>query len=523
MTDDDTHRFDRRSFVKAAGVAGATAALGGVTAATPGRDPGPKKDEILVGVSAGAGDIEQTVTSYVPGDAEVVHKNETLRYVAVKFPSQAADAARENFIEAVTKKDGIKYAERNATHTAFATPNDPQFGDQYAPQQVRSDDAWDATFGDSNVTVAVVDTGAQYDHPDLAGNYASDPGYDFADGDSDPYPDAPQDEYHGTHVSGCAAAVVDNDTGVAGQGNSTLINGRALDESGSGSTTDIADAVEWAADRGADVINLSLGGGGYTDTMKNAVSYATDNGSLVVAAAGNDGSRGVSYPAAYSECVAVSAVDSSENLASFSQYGDDVELCAPGVDVLSTTTETRGSYEKLSGTSMATPVTSGVAGLTLAKWDLTNTELRNHLKNTAADIGLSSDEQGSGQVDADAAVTTDPSNGGGGGGGDSTSSSVDGTLDGYWDYDDYSYAWEYSDPSTVEVVLDGPSDADFDLYVNTGTTENASPSNYDYASTSTDSQDSITIDSPDDSTDLQVDVDSYSGSGSYTLTITEYQ
>jgi serine protease len=280
---------------------------------------------------------------------------------------------------------------------------------------------------------------------------------------------------------------------------------------------------------------MSLGGGGYSDTMKNAVSYATDNGALVVCAAGNDGTQGVSYPAAYSECVAVSAVNSNEQLASFSQYGSSVELCAPGVDVLSTTTEARGGYERLSGTSMACPVASGVAGLTLAQWDLANNELRSHLKNTAADIGLSSDEQGSGQVDAHAAVTTDPSDGGdgddgddgddggGGGGGDSTESSVSSSLAGYWDYDDYSYGWEYSDPSQVVIELDGPTDADFDLYVNTGTTANAMPSDYDYASYSPDSQESITIDAPDDSTAMQIDVDSYTGSGSYTLTVTEYQ
>jgi len=525
MSDDNTQRFSRRTFLKATGAAGAAAATSGVAAATPGRDPGPKKDEILVGVSAGQGDVEKTVAQHVPGNAEVVHTNDTLRYAAVKFPSSADEKAKSNFIDAVTSKDGIKYAEENETLEAQYTPNDPQFGDQYAPQQVESDAAWDTTLGDSSVTIAVVDTGAQYDHPDLQGNFKSNPGYDFVDNDSDPYPDVPSDEYHGTHVSGCAAAVVDNSTGVAGQGNSSLINGRALDENGSGSTSDIADAVEWAADQGADIINMSLGGGGYTSTMKNAVSYASDNGALPICAAGNDGSSSVSYPAAYSECVAVSAVDSSENLASFSQYGDKVELCAPGVDVLSTTTETRGSYERLSGTSMATPVTSGVAGLALAKWDLTNSELRSHLKNTAKDIGLSSDKQGSGQANAYNAVTTDPGSGGGGGGGgsDSTTSSVSGTLDGYWDYDDYSYGWNYSSPSKVEVVLDGPSNADFDLYINTGTTTNASPSNYDYASTSTDSQESITIDSPDDSTDMQIDVDSYSGSGDYTLTVTEYQ
>jgi len=530
MPEDGSERtVGRRTVLKAAGVAGATAAMGTTVSATPGREPGAKEGEVLVGVSASADDVEGTVAQYVPGNAEVVHKNETLRYVAVKFPSTAADVARENFIEVVTKKDHIKYAEANATYETQYNPNDPQFGDQYAPQQVNADDAWDTTLGDSSVTIAVVDTGVQYDHPDLGANYASNPGYDFADGDSDPYPDAPQDEYHGTHVSGCAAAVVDNDSGVAGQGNSSLINGRALDEEGSGATSDIADAVEWAADQGADVINMSLGGGGYTDTMKNAVGYAQNNGSLVICAAGNDGTRGVSYPAAYSECVAVSAVDSNENLASFSQYGDSVELCAPGVDVLSTTTETRGGYEELSGTSMATPVTSGVAGLTLAQWSLANNELRSHLKDTAADIGLSSDEQGSGQVDAHAAVTTDPSDDGDGGddggddGGESTTASIEGTLYGYSDYDDYTWAWEYTDPSQVVVELDGPSDADFDLYVNTGTTQNASPSNYDYGSYSTDSQERIVIDDPDVSTDMQIDVDSYSGSGDYTLSITEYQ
>jgi len=534
MTDDSTNSFDRRTFLKATGVAGATAALGGVTAATPGREPGPKTDEIVVGVSAGAGDVESTVSQYVPGNAEVVHKNDTLRYVAVKFPEEAADVARNNFTEAITKKDGIKYAEPNATYQAMLTPSDPQFGDQYAPQQVDAPSAWDTTTGSSNVTIAIVDTGAQYSHPDLSGNYASNPGQDFADNDSDPAPDAPSSEYHATHVSGCASAVVDNGTGVAGQSNSTLINGRALDESGGGSLTDIADAIEWAADQGADVINLSLGGGGSNTTMQTAVQYATNNGALVMAAAGNSGSQGVSYPAAYSECVAVSAVDSNEQLASFSQYGSSVELCAPGVDVLSTTTQERGSYETLSGTSMATPVASGVAGLALAQWDLTNSELRSHLKNTATDIGLSDAEQGSGQVNALNAVTTDPGNGGGDDPedpedppedppGDSTSETISGSLSGYWDYADYTWNWEYSSPSQIVVELDGPTSGDFDLFINEGTTTPATPDNYDYRSVTPNSQETITIDNPDTSTPLQIDVDSYSGSGSFDVTITEYQ
>jgi serine protease len=513
---------DRRTVLKLTGSAVTVSALGTTVAATPGREAGAKEDEVLVGVAKGAGSPKDVVTKHVPGKAEIVHENETLRYVAVKFPGN--DKARENFTDAVTKDEHVKYAEDNETLEAQYSPNDPRFDDQYAPQQVESDRAWDTTLGDSSVTIAVVDTGAQYDHPDLQGNFESNPGYDFADDDSDPYPDVPSDEYHGTHVSGCAAAVVDNGTGVAGQGNSSLINGRALDESGRGSTSDIADAVEWAADQGADVINLSLGGGGYSNTMKNAVSYAQNNGSLLVAAAGNSSNSSVDYPAAYSECLAVSAVDDNERLASFSNYGDKVELCAPGVDVLSTTTEARGSYEQLSGTSMASPVAAGVAGLTLAKWDLTNSELRSHLKNTAEDIGLSSDRQGAGQADAYAAVTTDPSGGGGGGGGggDSTTASVSDSLSGYWDEDCWTYGWEFSSTSKVVIELDGPSNADFDLYANTGSGNCPTTNDYDYRSWTTDSQESITIESPDTSADLSVLVDSYSGSGDYTLTITEY-
>jgi serine protease len=183
---------DRRSFLKAVGTGTLFGGLSGVASATPGRQPGPKTEEILVEVSASAADTEGAVAQTVPANAAIVHRNHTLSYVAVKFPSQAADRAKENFIDAVTRKDHIKYAEPNKTYGAFYEPSDPRFGDQYAPKQVESDGAWDTTLGDSGVTIAVVDTGAQYDHPDLAANYEADPGRDFADNDADPYPDAPR-------------------------------------------------------------------------------------------------------------------------------------------------------------------------------------------------------------------------------------------------------------------------------------------------------------------------------------------
>nr|WP_306298088.1 S8 family serine peptidase [Halobacterium hubeiense] len=287
----------------------------------------------------------------------------------------------------------------------------------------------------------------------------------------------------------------------------------------------MADAVTWAVDQGADVVNLSLGGGGYTNTMKNAVSYAADNGALVVAAAGNDGQGSVSYPAAYSECLAVSALDPDETLASYSNYGSNIELAAPGTNVLSTWTD--DGYDSISGTSMATPVVAGVAGLTLAQYDLTNAELRDHLKATAVDVGLSGDEQGAGRVDVGNAVTTEPGSGGGGGGGGggdggSTSTTVSGSLN-YWGSTCHTYAFEYDSPSRVVLELSGPSDADFDLYATTGVDACPTTSDYDRRSWTTNSQETISIDDPDASTDLHALVDSYSGSGDYTLTVTEYE
>ncbi|WP_248908300.1 S8 family peptidase [Halocatena marina] len=516
MRGNDT--LDRRTFLQLSGLAG-LAGLTGFASAVPGRTPGPKTNELLVGVSSTASGTRTAVTPHLPSGARVVHENDNLGYAAVELPDQASTQAQTSLAQAVKSRGPVKYVEPNATYHTQYQPNDPQYGDQYADQMVNAATAWDDTLGDAGVTIAVIDQGVKYDHPDLSGNMASDPGYDFVDDDSDPYPDSMSEEYHGTHVAGIAAAGVDNGTGVTGIGNSTILSGRVLSEAGSGSTSDIADGIEWAADQGADVINLSLGGGGYTQTMKNAVSYATSNGALVVAAAGNSGTQGVSYPAAYSECVAVSALDSDGSLASYSQYGSSVELAAPGTDVLSSWTD--DGYNTISGTSMATPVVAGVAGLTLAKWDLTNSELRSHLKNTAADIGLPSDEQGSGRVDAGNAVTTQPGDGGGGGG-DPYTETLSDSLSSSADSDCWEWSWESSAPSQVVVELDGPSSADFDLFVNEGTGTCPSTSSYTHRSWSSNSQESITIDNPDSSTPLHILADSYSGSGGYSLTITEY-
>ncbi|WP_226012837.1 S8 family serine peptidase [Halomicrobium salinisoli] len=432
-----------------------------------GREPGPRPDEMVCGVADGvdAEAVASTVTDVLPEAEDAVHANGTLGYVSVRMDEavieRAAEAAlavlrseggggppavaasedrlperaremadsvdrrerdrmesvaetlredpgeyerlKDLIAAAIESLPGVSYVEESVTYETQLVPNDPLFDEQYAPQLVNADDAWDVTLGSTDVTVAVVDSGIDYDHPDLDALFAADPGRDFADRDGDPDVDA-GDEIHGTHVAGCAGADTNNEVGVAGPTDSRLLAARALDETGQGSLVDVADAVQWAADRGADVINLSLGGGSYTETMKRAVEYAYDeNDALVVCAAGNAGASQVSYPARYEECVAVSALTPNEDLASFSNYGPNVELASPGVNVLSTVPG--GDYRQLSGTSMAAPVASGVAALAAAaNPELSAPELRQLLRETAVDVGLPENRQGAGRVDAANAV-----------------------------------------------------------------------------------------------------------------------
>ncbi|QLG47945.1 S8 family serine peptidase [Natrinema halophilum] len=525
--------YDRRTILTGAGsiTLGGLIGSSGVARATPGREPGPKKEEIIVGIESDAADVASEARAAVPGDAEVVHTNETIRYAVVSFPSEAPAHARKQFIEAITRSPAVEYAEPNVTVQSVLEPDDPYYDYQHAPQQIGCERAWETTRGSEDVIISVVDQGVQYDHPALESVIDDRVGEDFTDDDGDPYPAG--DEDHGTHVGGIAAGGTDDGTGHAGISDCSLLSARALDETGRGSLSDVVDAIQWSADAGADIVNLSLGVDGSYESMRSACQYAADRGVLLVAAAGNAGTDRVFSPASEDTVVAVSALESDDSIASFSNTGPEVELAAPGSRLVSCVTG--DGYARMSGTSMASPVVAGVAGLALsAHPDLARSDLRQHLRETAVDVGLGETEQGYGRVDAAAAVETDPYGDGGTDseeseedatnqcGDETTTASTGGTLDGsgWWgESDRYGYALQTTEPCSITISLEGPSAGDFDLYV---TTDGRSPTRWDHDESSTESgtTESVTFSLEGDE-DLGLQVHAKSGRGEYALRLEE--
>ena len=287
------------------------------------------------------------------------------KVVSVSGDSEAV-AARLN------RSSLVQYAEPNLILTVDATPNDPRFGELYGMDRIDAPEGWDAAglgaFPTSGgVKIGIVDTGIDQAHPDLSGQTvacAKSQGLLPIMSGSIQVGQCADDNDHGSHVAGTIAAKANNGVGVAGVAfNADLVICKALGGPlGTGSTADVANCINWVASQGARVISMSLGGGAST-TLQQAVASAWNNGNgaVIVAAAGNDGDATLNYPAAYAEVVSVAATDSADARASFSNANADVEVAAPGVNVLSTVRG--GGYATLSGTSMATPHVSAVAGV----------------------------------------------------------------------------------------------------------------------------------------------------------------
>ena len=278
--------------------------------------------------------------------------------------------------------------------------DDPMMGDQWALGKINAEGAWKVTTGDSKTVLAIVDTGVDYNHPDLKGRVVT--GYDFANDDTD----AMDDQGHGTHCAGIAAASAGNGVGIAGMAPGvTIMPVKVLSASGSGSTSDVVNGIIWAVDHGATVVSLSLGGAGNAEMKQQAIDYAVSKDVLCVVAMGNNGREYKVYPGANKGAMAVGATDVADKRASFSNYGDWISVGAPGHNILSTIPG--GGYKAYSGTSMATPYVAGLASLVRSKHpDWTYQQVRAHIEKTADDIGEAGfDKQfGHGRINAAAAL-----------------------------------------------------------------------------------------------------------------------
>ena len=338
-----------------------------------------------------------------------------LGFVRIILPGGANDAFGDgDAVAAYLSKDpAVLGAELDATvHLSF-TPNDTYYLNdpfvglgQWGIRKAQVDRAWDIVRGSANVKVAVIDTGVDAAHPDLSAALL--PGTTFLSQPSAGCAFATNDDNgHGTHVSGIIAAAGNNGAGIAGVAfGARVLPIKALDCSGTGSLSDIAQGIVWATDQGARIINVSLGSSSDSQTLHSAVQYASNRNVLVVAAAGNCGTLSgtcsslneASYPAAYAEALGVGATDVDDTRAFFSTVQTYVGVAAPGRKIVSTTptydtylsrnSGVTKSYGALSGTSQASPFVAGVAALLLSQEPaLSARQLIDRLKSTADDLG----------------------------------------------------------------------------------------------------------------------------------------
>jgi len=233
--------------------------------------------------------------------------------------------------------------------------NDPHLGEQWALQHIHAPKLWQVTAGNSPILVAVLDTGIDQHHEDLCGKIMADENFTNSPVTEDKYG-------HGTHVAGIIAANRNNGLGIVGLApESSLLNVKVANDKGQLDISAVAEGIIWAVDKGANVINISIALKEYSPQLEDAVRYAWSHGAVIVAAAGNNGSELPVYPALFENCIAVAALRQDGTLAPLSNYGDWVDIAAPGFNIYSTLPS--NSYGYKSGTSFATAYVSGLAAL----------------------------------------------------------------------------------------------------------------------------------------------------------------
>ena len=341
------------------------------------------------------------------------------------------DVNINDIIKEYQNLEEVEYAEPNFLMISDLIPNDESYGNLYWPENINAENAWDLGIGNKEIVIAILDTGVDWDHPDLAANiiegndgcnasldldgngYFGDcRGYDFTDINTTNYVNAgfvlvegedynltdndPMDfDGHGTHVAGIAAAVGNNEVGVVGSCYNCSImpvrTGFNIRTSGGSSVgslevDDVASAIYYAADNNATIISMSFGGGD-SSVVRDAVEYAYSKGVILLASSGNAGSNSKQYPCGYDEVICIGATNSDNTRASYSNYGDWVELTAPGTSIYSTKFD--DSYVSYSGTSMSTPLAAGMFGLLKGNFDKNGSEILTALQDTGEDVDYS--------------------------------------------------------------------------------------------------------------------------------------
>ncbi len=368
----------------------------------------PIEGEILVKYKPGMASMQRAEARAALGNG--TRKLRDYDFIRTEFIKLPPGLSTEQAIERLNRNPNVEYAEPNYEITLDATPNDPRFSELYGMRNtgqtggtsgadIRATSAWDIFTGDPNLLVGIIDTGLDYNHPDLAANawinaveaagtpgvdddnngYVDDiRGYDFVNNDGDPM----DDNGHGTHCAGTIGAVGNNGVGVTGVNwNVKMVGIKFLSGGGSGSTEGAIASVEYAIAIGCRLTSNSWGGGGFAQALLDAINAAGAAGQLFIAAAGNSSSNNDTsphYPSNYDSpyIIGVAATDHNDGLASFSSYGaTSVDIGAPGDDILSC--QPGGGYQLLSGTSMATPHVSGAAAMVWGRFpNATNLQVK---------------------------------------------------------------------------------------------------------------------------------------------------
>lgn len=350
---------------------------------------------------------DRVVVKFKPGVSEASKRNihskcggrvvKEIPVLDVQVVEVLAGKAEEK-AAAYQKEDLVEYAEPDYVARAMGIPNDPYFSRQWEMNNtgqtggkpdadIDAPEAWDITASKPSVIIAILDTGIDQDHEDLAGKIVANINFTTSQTVDDLFG-------HGTHVAGIAAAVGNNEKGIAGTAyNASLMNVKVLDDAGNGYYSWISEGIIWAVEHGAKVINMSLGGTQPSRTLEQAVNYAWSRGAVLVAAAGNNSTAQPLYPAKYKNCIAVAATDASDQKAAFSSYGKWVSVAAPGVSIFSTLPNHSSligdylgvrDYGILDGTSVAAPHVSGIAALVWAsKYGTSNLAVRKRIEMSA--------------------------------------------------------------------------------------------------------------------------------------------